>query len=184
MIIAMGSVAKRLGLASTITGGAVLLALSACVFSHELGAQGASAAPPSGTVLFICEHGTVKSLLAKVLFEEYAKEVGLKMEARSRGTNLEPMVPPWMHKALAADGISVGTWLPQALTPVDLREATYVVSFDIPRALSAPALAPRAQWDGLPSVSQDYSAGRDAIKAKVRQLVDSLKRVQVRRQSE
>ena len=40
-----------------------------------LGAQQATARPAS-SVLFVCEHGTVKSLLAKLLFDEYAAEVG------------------------------------------------------------------------------------------------------------
>lgn len=49
------------------------------------------------TVLFVCEHGTVKSLLARVLFERYAKEVGLPMIAVSRGTKADSVVPAWMR---------------------------------------------------------------------------------------
>ena len=161
----------------TLRAAVTLLVLSAGVFARVLDAQEA-AARPLGTVLFICEHGTVKSLLAKVLFEQYAREVGLPMRAISRGTNLEPVVPSWMQRGLAADRITLGAWQPLALRPDDLVSAAFVVSFDVPSTVSAGARSPRAQWDGLPSVSQNYAVGRDSIKARVHSLVDSLKRSQ------
>ena len=136
------------------------------------------AAPPTRTVLFVCEHGTVRSLLAKVLFEQYAAEVGLRMQAVSRGTRADSLVPPWMQQGLSADHIALGDWRPQTLRPTDLATAAYIVSFDIPRDSTAGARAPQEQWDGLPSVSKDYPTGRDAIKVRVRALVDSLKRAQ------
>jgi arsenate reductase (thioredoxin) len=135
-------------------------------------------APAGQTVLFVCEHGTVKSLMAKVLFEQYAKEVGLQMRAESRGTNADSVVPSWMIRGLTLDQVQLGAWRPQTLAAADLASASYIVSFDVPPAATIAAQSPRAQWDGLPSVSQDYSKGRDAIKARVRQLVDSLKRAE------
>ncbi len=132
-------------------------------------------------VLFVCEHGTVRSLLAKVLFEQYATEVGLKRTAVSRGTRADSVVPPWMLKGLAADHVELGAWHPQTLQLRDLREASLVVSFDVPPAATASARVPRAQWDSLPSVSRDYATGRDAIKIRVHQLVDSLKKAERRR---
>ena len=157
----------------------------ACVFllilasSPRAGAQKA-ASPPAPTVLFVCEHGTVRSLLAKVLFEEYAAEAGLRMQAVSRGTRADSTVPPWMLQGLAADHVTLGSWQPQTLRPMDLASASHVVSFDVPRDATAGTHASREQWDGLPSVSKDYAVGRDAIKARVHQLVDSLKRAEKR----
>ena len=136
----------------------------------------AAAARPRATVLFVCEHGTVRSLLAKVLFEQYAAEVGLSMQAVSRGTRADSLVPPFMQQGLADDHIALGTWRPQTLRRRDLATAAHVVSFDVPAAATAAARGSREQWDGLPSVSRDYAAGRDAIKARVHQLVDSLRR--------
>jgi protein-tyrosine-phosphatase len=137
--------------------------------------------PTNKTVLFVCEHGTVKSLLAKVLFEQYAQEVGLLMRAESRGTHADSTVPPWMLRGLALDHVTLGSWHPKPLGAGDLATASYIVSFDVPGAATAAARAPRAQWNGLPSVTQDYSKGRDAIKARVHQLVDSLKRAEIPR---
>lgn len=158
--------------------GAVTVLVSVGV-SHDLAAQRAPA-PAEGTVLFVCEHGTVKSLLAKVLFEQYAQEVGLRMRAESRGTHADSIVPPWMLRGLATDQVDLGSWRPQSLRPADLATASYVVSFDVPQSATAAARAPRTQWDSLPSVTQDYSKGRDAIKVRVHQLVDSLKRAETR----
>jgi protein-tyrosine-phosphatase len=119
--------------------------------------------------------------LAKVLFEEYAREVGLRMRAESRGTHADTVVPAWMVDRLARDRIALGSWHPQPLLAKDLADASYVVSFDVPRAATAATHAPRTHWDGLPSVTQDYAKGRDAIKLRVHQLVDSLKHAEQRR---
>ena len=127
------------------------------------------------TVLFVCEHGTVKSLLAKVLFEQYAKEVGLNMRAESRGTHADSVVPPAMLRGLAQDNVSLGSWKPHTLEPKDLAAASYVVSLDVPSDAVSASTAPRVQWDGLPAVTQDYAKGRDAIRTRVHALVDSLK---------
>ncbi|MEP6999918.1 MAG: hypothetical protein ABI969_05540 [bacterium] len=143
--------------------------------SLSLGAQQATASP-QGTVLFVCEHGTVRSLLAKILFEQYAKEVGLNMVAVSRGTPADSILPAFMLVGLKADHVTLGSWRPQTLGPSDLASASYVVSFDVPLAATATANVPRAQWDALPPVSQNYAAGREAIKMRVHELVDSLKR--------
>ncbi len=129
-------------------------------------------------VLFVCEHGTVRSVLAKVLFEQYAAEVGLNTKAFSRGTRADSVVPAFMLHGLAGDKIDLGDWRPQTLQPRDLTNASMVVTFDIPRAATATAAVPQAHWDSLPSVSRDYITGREAIKVRVHQLVDSLKRAQ------
>ncbi|MBI3790280.1 MAG: hypothetical protein HY275_05320 [Gemmatimonadetes bacterium] len=145
-----------------------------------VGAQRAAPAPLP-PVLFVCEHGTVRSLLAKLLFDEYAAAVGLARPAIARGTQPDSAVPPWMLAGLAGDRLALGHWHPQPLTARDLSGAALVVSFDVPSSATAGTTAPRAQWDSLPSVSRDYAAGRDAIKARVHRLVDSLKQAERRR---
>jgi arsenate reductase (thioredoxin) len=157
-----------------------LVAVFAFGVSKPAGAQTASPAP-SPHVLFVCEHGTVRSLIAKLEFEAYAKRVGLRMSAVSRGTQADSAVPGWMLKALDGDQIALGIWRPQQLLSSDLASAAMVVSFDVPTAATSAATAPRTQWDGLPSVSQNYVQGRDAIHARVHRLVDSLRTATTRR---
>lgn len=156
----------------------VILALLA-IAPIGITAQPTAAQAPR-PVLFVCEHGTVRSLLAKVLFDEFAAAIGLNMTAVSRGTRADSIVPPWMLQGLTNDRVVLGDWRPQTLQPSDLTNALYVVSFDVPAAATANASAPRAHWDNLPSVSRDYATGRDAIKVRVHQLVDSLKRANMK----
>lgn len=151
-----------------------MVALVVAVAPFQVSAQSVGREPPNA-VLFVCEHGTVRSLLAKVLFEQYAAAVGLHVSAVSRGTQADSVVPPWMLRGLAADQVELGSWRPQTLLVDDLLNAAYVVSFDLPAGATAGSRGARASWDGLPSVSRDYAKGRDAIKVRVHQLVDSLK---------
>lgn len=136
-----------------------------------------AATAAGGTVLFICEHGSVRSVIATLMFDEFAKAAGLPMRASSRGTVVDSIVPPWLQKKLADDRLVLGAFTPRALSTADLANASMIVSFDLPASTTSAARAPRAQWDGLPSVSQDYVSGRDAIKVRVRRLVDSLAQV-------
>ena len=122
--------------------------------------------PSTKSVLFVCEHGTARSLLAKV---------GLNMTAVSRGTQADSIMPPWMLKGLDNDHVVLGSWRPQTLQSSDVANASFVVSFDLPTAAIVGVTVPRVQWDSLPSVSRDYAIGRDAIKLRVHHLVDSLK---------
>ena len=128
------------------------------------------------TVLFVCEHGTVKSLLAKLLFERYAVAAGLDMRAISRGSAADSAVPKWMRSKLEGAGLALADFQPRQLAAQDLADASHVVSFDLATGVTAAAKAPRAQWDALPAASTDFDASRTAIDARVRALVDSLVR--------
>ena len=103
-----------------------LLATIAIVPTNRLPSQAAPSASSDAPVLFICEHGTVKSLLAKLLFEKYAADAGLHIRAISRGSAVESAVPGWMQAYLLADSLRLGSFTPQALAASDLRDARYV----------------------------------------------------------
>jgi chromate transporter len=50
-------------------------------------------ADPTRTVVFVCEHGSAKSVVAASLFDRMAKERGLPVRAISRGTTPDASVP-------------------------------------------------------------------------------------------
>lgn len=125
------------------------------------------------TVLFVCEHGSVKSLLAKSLFEQAAAREGLTLDAVSRGITPDPEVPEWMRVALKQDGFNIGEWRPVALSEADLRSAQRVITFDVTLPHAGDPEASR--WDGLPAISEDYAAGRAAIGARIDELVRELR---------
>jgi protein-tyrosine-phosphatase len=142
-----------------------------------LGAQNRPRTPDSATVVFVCEHGTVKSTLAFALFRDMARERGLAVRAISRGTAPDSSLPPFMRDGLAADRLSVAGFTPQRFTATDLDGALLVVSFDAPAAATTVnSRVPLMTWNGLPSVTANYGVARDSIRARVRSLVDSLAR--------
>ena len=126
----------------------------------------------SGTVVFVCEHGTVKSVIALAHFQRLTRERGLPFRAISRGTAPDPRLPDFMVSRLRAEGFGVDAFLPIRFDSTALAGAIQVVSFDVPLVLAA--AIPLQRWDRLPSVAADYTRGSSAIKARVEALVDSL----------
>ena len=62
----------------------------------------------SQTIVFVCEHGTVKSVLALAYFVQLAREKGLPFRAVSRGTAPDSMLPAFMIAGLQGDGLAIG----------------------------------------------------------------------------
>lgn len=60
----------------------------------------------SKIVLFVCEHGVAKSVLAAALFKTMARERGLAVRADRRAAST-PQIEPSLstNKAMAADGV-------------------------------------------------------------------------------
>lgn len=131
----------------------------------------------SQTVVFVCEHGTVKSVVAMAWFTRLARERHLPLRAISRGTALEPGIPKSVLAGLTGDGFQLGGFLPTRFTEADVDGAITVISLDEPSVAGRVAgTVPTQAWDGLPSVTQNYSVARDSIQRRVRALVDSLAR--------
>jgi protein-tyrosine-phosphatase len=85
---------------------------------------------PGARVVFVCEHGSVKSLIAASYFNQRAQAKGLSVRAVARGVAPELTVPPLVRTRLRADGFDVSGYRPQFLADSDIRGATLIVSFD------------------------------------------------------
>lgn len=138
----------------------------------------AAAAPssPGGPVVFVCEHGNVKSLIAASWFERLAAERGLSTRALSRGLSPEARVSEAIAARLATDGFDVSGFTPLALTSADVEGASRVVLIGAqpPDWLAASAL-PVERWEGVPPTSEGFEATRDALRARIAALVESLR---------
>ena len=136
--------------------------VSCCTQTHAQGlsARNSLAVP---RVVFVCEHGSVKSLVAMVYFNHMAQERGLAYRAVARGTAPEPSVPSPVRDGLLADGIDVSTFQPRQFKASDLDRASLVVSFDQNVGDIVGARARYLQWDDLPGVLTDFARGRDEI---------------------
>ena len=134
--------------------------------------------PTDGKVLFVCEHGAVKSLVAKLLFDRYAEEAGLPFRAEARGATPQAALPDWLPERLAALELDADGFVPVRVEAADVAGASCVVTFDLPPGTAAGASAATTvtQWDALPVPSQDFEASHRAIEPRVRALVDELSR--------
>lgn len=127
------------------------------------------------TVVFVCEHGNVKSLIASEWFNRIARERGLKARSVSRGLTPETPVPPAIAEKLRGDGFDVSAFEPRGFAPGDLDGSVRVVLI----GLGAPAWATRPglpvdTWDGIPPASERYEASRDAIRRRIEALIDAM----------
>jgi len=122
-------------------------------------------------VLFVCQHGAAKSVVAAAHFRRLADARGLRIDAVATGTEPDPELAPGAVKGLAADGLRATPARPRPVTLYDLGTAARVVSFgcDITPAKGQPV----DQWD-VPAVSEGYAAARDRIVANVERLVSAL----------
>ena len=126
------------------------------------------------TVLFVCEHGAAKSVVAAAHFNQLAAERGLPFRAISRGTAPDPSVPPRIIDGLENEGLKVPAgFSPSAVSVKDVNAATQVVTFDV--TLPTQTDAPRvSRWDNLPAFSDGYGPASEAVRRKVRSLITEL----------
>jgi protein-tyrosine-phosphatase len=114
------------------------------------------------TVLFVCQHGAAKSVIAAAYFNHLARERGLPARATAAGTEPDPAVPPGVRAGLAAAGLDAGVGAPRALEPGEAAGAWRVVTL----GCELPGVAVEA-WDDVPAVSAGFERARDAIVARV-----------------
>ena len=128
------------------------------------------------TVVFVCEHGSAKSLVAASLFERMAMEQGVAARAVSRGTAPDPSVPPVVVQALRGDGFDVGSFRPQALTEADIASASRVIAIGVDLGpVGASAKGRLVRWDGVPPVSTNYAEARQDLVARTARLLQELR---------
>jgi arsenate reductase (thioredoxin) len=148
------------------------IALSFAARSHAQGIA-ASSSQESVRVVFVCEHGSVKSLVAMEHFNRRAQR-GLPYRAIARGTAPEPIVPAPVRDGLRSDGFEVSAFAPRKFEASDAEHALLVVSFDQDIAKIVGARARYVKWDDLPGVLTDYTRGRDEILRHVDEMINEL----------
>jgi len=149
--------------------------LSMLLLASALSAQD-SKTPTKPTVVFVCEHGSAKSIIAAIEFEFMAKEKGLDLIVLSRGVNPDAEIPKLIRDGLKADGYDAGTRKPTKVSEKDLQGATRIVSF-------GPDLKPWLadgtavlDWSATPSVSDDYQKARNYIRQQLEILLKDFKK--------
>jgi protein-tyrosine-phosphatase len=141
----------------------------------RLGSAGAEGEDAKRTVVFVCEHGSVKSLIAREWFNRLAAERHLEVRAVSRGVAPDKSVPPAIATALQGDGFDVSGFEPRPFVASDAAGAVRIVAIGVDLAASpARGTARIDSWTGVPPASEDYDASRDVLRQRVSDLLDSL----------
>lgn len=121
-------------------------------------------------VIFVCEHGAAKSVLAAAYFNKLAVEANLASRAIARGTNPDSELSPKTLEGLCRDGLSPTETVPQKLTLADLESADLIISFcELPDEFQDKVML--EQWNDIPPVSEDYEKARNQIIAKLNKMM-------------
>jgi arsenate reductase (thioredoxin) len=127
------------------------------------------------TVVFVCEHGAAKSVVATAYFNKLAAERGLPFRATFRGTSPQDNVSVRAVEGLKADGLTVPSGKPTAISDGDVAAATHIFAIGCTLPEQAVRSGKAADWSDVPD-DQGYAPMRDAIVRHVKQLLDDLQR--------
>ena len=152
-----------------------MMALALCALCAVASLRASAQSSAENTIVMVCEHGSVKSLIAASLFNRRAKERGLPFHAISRGVNPDATVPEPIAESLGRDGFDVSHFVPTLATAEDLTSAHRVVAIGVDLSAIAPVAVPTtSHWDDVPPASVDYAAARASIEKHIELLLDEL----------
>ena len=127
-----------------------------------------AATPPGPSIVFVCEHGAAKSVVATAYFNKLAAERGLPFRATFRGTTPQDDLSVRAVEGLKADGVAVPTGKPSAISGEDVAAATHLfaIGCTLPDRTSfgqGRRLVRRARRSGLRADARCDRAAREAI---------------------
>lgn len=124
-------------------------------------------------VIFVCEHGSAKSVVAAAHFNRLSKERNLNVRAISRGTNPDQEMPAGTINGLKKDGLEIGDEKPKKLSQSDFVGALRVITFcQLPEGFAN--ATPVTEWGDVPPMSEDYNKFRDIIVERIKRLLQEL----------
>jgi arsenate reductase (thioredoxin) len=125
-------------------------------------------------ILFVCEHGAARSVIASAYFNKLAKEKNLSFQAVFRGTTPDSTLSAATVMGLTKDGFNATAWKPLIVTQADLNTALQLITFDC--SLPFESSKPISKWNGVPSINKDYDVARNEILKHVQVLINDLEK--------
>ena len=127
----------------------------------------------NNVIVFVCEHGAAKSVIAATYFNKMAEESNLELRAIARGTNPDAQLSANTIAGLHTDGLMAAEMVPRKLSPADLESAQRIITFcELPDEYRSKTAI--EQWDRVPPVSEDYEKARDAIVERIYRLIKTI----------
>jgi protein-tyrosine-phosphatase len=129
----------------------------------------------SQLVIFVCEHGAAKSVIATAYFNKLAAERDVPVRATFRGMTPQDDLSVRAVAGLEADGLPIPSGKPSAISERDVADATHIFAIGCTLPEKATRSGKAADWSDVPD-DQGYGPMRDAIVRHVKQLLDELQR--------
>jgi protein-tyrosine-phosphatase len=126
-------------------------------------------------VLFLCQHGGAKSVVAASHFNRLAAERGLPFVAiAAAAEDSYDAVPAPVADYLQREGFDVRKLEPHHVAPAEIETAARIITIgcDLSGAESGAAVSER--WDDVPAASEDLEVSVAAIRRHVEALAEEL----------
>ena len=130
--------------------------------------------PQSPLIVFVCEHGAAKSIIAAAYFNKLVGESGLELRAIARGTDPDNELSAKAISGLHADELTPTESVPQKLSLADVESAQRIIGFcELSEEYQQKGVI--EQWENIPAVSENYEKARDAILEQLESLMKKLR---------
>jgi len=152
---------------------ATVFVIAMLVFATAVSAQPAKSSASSPAIVFVCEHGAAKSVIATAYFNKLAAERGLPYRAEFRGTDPQEALSTRAVAGLKADGVPIPSGAPTKIGAADIAKATHIFAIGCTLPAAAVSSGKSKDWSDVPD-DKGYEAQRDAIVRHVKALLDEL----------
>jgi arsenate reductase (thioredoxin) len=150
---------NRLEVSFLIVGTLVLLP-SPSVLAQTVATRGVQ----DHTILFVCEHGSAKSVIAAAHFNDLAARTGSPYRAIARGLHPDTEIPPYVKRGLRAERLDIRGWQPKQFIERDALTADRVITLGCALPLSKALAADKLQdWDIPPPIENYQNASRSIV---------------------
>jgi protein-tyrosine-phosphatase len=126
-------------------------------------------------IIFVCQHGAAKSVIATSYFNKLAKERNLDYVAECRGIEPDSVVSPGAKEGLTNDNLYDPTTRPQKLSLSDTANVERIILFtQLPEDIKTSIKT--ENWSKTENVDAGYTQRRDAIVRRINELLDTLEK--------
>jgi arsenate reductase len=126
------------------------------------------------TILFVCEHGSAKSVIAAAQFNDLAAKNGLPYRAIARGVHPDKEIPPYIRTGLGVEGLDIRGWEPKRFDEADELRAERVITLGCALPTSNTSAAGKLQDWNVPSPTESYQNASRAIAERIALLLRAL----------
>lgn len=132
--------------------------------------------PQNHIVVFVCEHGAAKSIIAATYFNKLASQKNLDIHAVARATHPDEELSLKTITGLRTDGLTPSEATPQQLSRADIDSGQQIITFcELPEEYQNKATI--EYWERVPPVSENYEIARDEIIRRLHQLMNNMQSI-------